>query len=127
MALHEELMGIVYCGDKTELRFNMVTPFRTDLLPAPSQPEIDALSATSVSLRWYPGSADEADFYTVEYFRTDTGAMQSEDVQGTSHTIGRLEPFTEYVFRVYAINEAGRGDGSYETRITTTEFRTLIG
>ncbi|XP_072047990.1 pikachurin-like [Amphiura filiformis] len=81
-----------------------------DLLPSPSQPRIDAVTATSVSLGWQPGSPDFVDYYTVEYFRTDTGVMQSVDVyDSTTYTVERLEPFTDYVFRVYPVNRAGRG------------------
>ena len=77
-----------------------------------------------MSLRWQAGSPDPVDYYIVEYFRTDTGIMQSVDVyDSTAYTVERLEPFTDYVFRVYPVNGAGRGDSSRETRIATTEFR----
>lgn len=71
-------------------------------------------TATSVTLTWDSGNADPISYYVIQYkSKAGEGTFQEVDgVATTRYSIGGLSPFSEYVFRVIAVNNIGRGPSS---------------
>ncbi|XP_069498514.1 receptor-type tyrosine-protein phosphatase F isoform X3 [Ambystoma mexicanum] len=82
------------------------------------KPPTDALvtetTATSVTLTWDSGNPDPVSYYVIQYKpRSWDGAFQEVDgVATTRYSIGGLSPFSEYEFRIIAVNNIGRGPPS---------------
>ncbi|XP_038616594.1 receptor-type tyrosine-protein phosphatase F isoform X9 [Tachyglossus aculeatus] len=80
----------------------------------PSEPLVTETTATSVTLTWDSGNADPISYYVIQYKpRSWDGQFQEIDgVATTRYSIGGLSPFSEYEFRVLAVNNIGRGPPS---------------
>ncbi|XP_069843552.1 receptor-type tyrosine-protein phosphatase F isoform X11 [Dipodomys merriami] len=91
------------------------------------KPPIDLLvtetTATSVTLTWDSGNAEPVSYYGIQYRAAGTeGPFQEVDgVATTRYSIGGLSPFSEYAFRVLAVNSIGRGPPSESVRARTGE------
>ncbi|XP_055077017.1 receptor-type tyrosine-protein phosphatase S-like [Periophthalmus magnuspinnatus] len=67
-------------------------------------------TATSVTLSWDSGNPDPILYYVIQYkARGSEGFQEVEGVASTRYSIGGLSPFSEYDFRVMAVNSVGRG------------------
>nr|XP_020476570.1 receptor-type tyrosine-protein phosphatase F isoform X1 [Monopterus albus]XP_020476571.1 receptor-type tyrosine-protein phosphatase F isoform X1 [Monopterus albus] len=77
-------------------------------------------TATSVTLTWDSGNPEPVSYYVIQYCAklSDTGFQEVDGVATTRYSIGGLSPFSEYEFRVMAVNNVGRGppSGIVETR-----------
>ncbi|TRZ02637.1 hypothetical protein DNTS_000622 [Danionella cerebrum] len=77
-------------------------------------------TATSVTLTWDSGNPEPVSYYVIQYRAkiSDNGFQEVDGVASTRYSIGGLSPFSEYEFRVMAVNNIGRGpsSGSVETR-----------
>nr|XP_056723657.1 receptor-type tyrosine-protein phosphatase F isoform X2 [Euleptes europaea] len=80
-------------------------------------------TATSVTLTWDSGNADPISYYVIQYkSKTWEGTFQEVDgVATTRYSIGGLSPFSEYEFRVIAVNNIGRGPPSELVEARTGE------
>ncbi|XP_060087643.1 receptor-type tyrosine-protein phosphatase F isoform X11 [Heteronotia binoei] len=80
-------------------------------------------TATSVTLTWDSGNADPISYYVIQYKpKTWEGTFQEVDgVATTRYSIGGLSPFSEYEFRVIAVNNIGRGPPSELVEARTGE------
>ncbi|XP_073089879.1 receptor-type tyrosine-protein phosphatase F isoform X6 [Manis javanica] len=91
------------------------------------KPPIDLVvtetTATSVTLTWDSGNSEPVSYYGIQYHAAGTeGAFQEVDgVATTRYSIGGLSPFSEYAFRVLAVNSIGRGPPSEAVRARTGE------
>lgn len=67
-------------------------------------------TATSVTLTWDSGNADPISYYVIQYKpKSLEGTFQEVDgVATTRYSIGGLSPFSEYEFRIIAVNNIGR-------------------
>ncbi|XP_074122275.1 receptor-type tyrosine-protein phosphatase F isoform X6 [Sminthopsis crassicaudata] len=71
-------------------------------------------TATSVTLTWDSGNAEPVSYYGIQYRPTagDSTFQEVDGVATTRYSIGGLSPFSEYEFRVLAVNNIGRGPPS---------------
>ncbi|KAM4641072.1 receptor-type tyrosine-protein phosphatase F isoform 3-T4 [Discoglossus pictus] len=82
------------------------------------KPPTDAIvtetTATSVTLTWDSGNSEPVSFYVIQYKPlSGEGSFQEVDgVATTRYSIGGLSPFSEYEFRIIAVNNIGRGPPS---------------
>ncbi|XP_023114376.1 receptor-type tyrosine-protein phosphatase F isoform X16 [Herpailurus yagouaroundi] len=91
------------------------------------KPPIDLVvtetTATSVTLTWDSGNSEPVSYYGIQYRAAGAeGPFQEVDgVATTRYSIGGLSPFSEYAFRVLAVNSIGRGPPSEAVRARTGE------
>ncbi|KAF6110979.1 protein tyrosine phosphatase receptor type F [Phyllostomus discolor] len=91
------------------------------------KPPIDLVvtetTATSVTLTWDSGNSEPVSYYGIQYRASGTeGPFQEVDgVATTRYSIGGLSPFSEYIFRVLAVNSIGQGPPSEVVRARTGE------
>ncbi|XP_044298723.1 receptor-type tyrosine-protein phosphatase F isoform X3 [Varanus komodoensis] len=76
----------------------------------PTEPLVTETTATSVTLTWDSGNAEPISYYVIQYKpKTLEGTFQEVDgVATTRYSIGGLSPFSEYEFRIIAVNNIGR-------------------
>ncbi|XP_016521996.1 receptor-type tyrosine-protein phosphatase F-like isoform X3 [Poecilia formosa] len=80
-------------------------------------------TATSVTLTWKSGNAEPVSYYLVQY-RSKTSGNGFQEIDGVAssrYSIGGLNPFSDYEFRVLASNSVGRGPPSSIVKIRTGE------
>ncbi|XP_021105541.1 receptor-type tyrosine-protein phosphatase F isoform X14 [Heterocephalus glaber] len=91
------------------------------------KPPIDLIvtetTATSVTLTWDSGNSEPVSYYGIQYRAagTESPFQEVDGVATTRYSIGGLSPFSEYVFRVLAVNSIGRGPPSEVVRAHTGE------
>ncbi|XP_053738734.1 receptor-type tyrosine-protein phosphatase F isoform X13 [Synchiropus splendidus] len=80
-------------------------------------------TATSVTLTWDSGNPEPVAYYMIQYRPkvSDNGFQEVEGVATTRYSIGGLSPFSEYEFRVMAVNNIGRGPPSDPVETRTGE------
>ncbi|XP_020011964.1 receptor-type tyrosine-protein phosphatase F isoform X17 [Castor canadensis] len=89
----------------------------------PTDLVVTETTATSVTLTWDSGNSEPVSYYGIQYRAAGTeGPYQEVDgVATTRYSIGGLSPFSEYAFRVLAVNSIGRGPPSEAVRARTGE------
>ncbi|XP_019357004.1 PREDICTED: receptor-type tyrosine-protein phosphatase F isoform X7 [Gavialis gangeticus] len=89
----------------------------------PSDLLVTETTATSVTLTWDSGNSEPILFYVIQYKpQSWEGPFQEVDgVATTRYSIGGLSPFSEYEFRVLAVNNIGRGPPSELVEARTGE------
>ncbi|XP_066857402.1 receptor-type tyrosine-protein phosphatase F isoform X10 [Anser cygnoides] len=89
----------------------------------PTEPLVTETTATSVTLTWDSGNSDPISYYVIQYkSKSLEGQFQEVDgVATTRYSIGGLSPFSEYEFRVIAVNNIGRGPPSELVEARTGE------
>uniref|UniRef100_A0A8C5NH59 Receptor-type tyrosine-protein phosphatase F n=1 Tax=Gouania willdenowi TaxID=441366 RepID=A0A8C5NH59_GOUWI len=80
-------------------------------------------TATSVTLTWDSGNPEPVSYYMIQYKAksSDNGFQEVEGVATTRYSIGGLSPYSEYEFRVMAVNNIGRGPPSDAVETRTGE------
>uniref|UniRef100_A0A8C3B0S3 Receptor-type tyrosine-protein phosphatase F n=1 Tax=Cyclopterus lumpus TaxID=8103 RepID=A0A8C3B0S3_CYCLU len=80
-------------------------------------------TATSVTLTWDSGNPEPVSYYMIQYRAksSDNGFQEVEGVATTRYSIGGLSPYSEYEFRVMAVNNIGRGPQSDPVETRTGE------
>uniref|UniRef100_A0A673BCV3 Receptor-type tyrosine-protein phosphatase F n=1 Tax=Sphaeramia orbicularis TaxID=375764 RepID=A0A673BCV3_9TELE len=80
-------------------------------------------TATSVTLTWDSGNPEPVSYYMIQYKAktSDNGFQEVEGVATTRYSIGGLSPYSEYEFRVMAVNNIGRGPPSDPVETRTGE------
>ncbi|XP_041417366.1 receptor-type tyrosine-protein phosphatase F isoform X13 [Xenopus laevis] len=82
------------------------------------KPPLDAMvtetTATSVTLTWDSGNPDPVSYYVIQYKpkASESPFQEVDGVATTRYSIGGLSPFSEYEFRIIAVNNIGRGPPS---------------
>ncbi|XP_038649924.1 receptor-type tyrosine-protein phosphatase F-like isoform X16 [Scyliorhinus canicula] len=86
----------------------------------PTMTSVTETTATSVTLTWESGNIEMIPYYVIQYKpKSSDGTFQEVDgVATTRYSIGGLSPYSEYEFRIFAVNNIGRGPPSeiVETR-----------
>ncbi|XP_072430632.1 protein tyrosine phosphatase receptor type Fa isoform X18 [Chiloscyllium punctatum] len=86
----------------------------------PTMTSVTETTATSVTLTWESGNMELIPYYVIQYKpKSSDGPFQEVDgVATTRYSIGGLSPYSEYEFRIIAVNNIGRGPPSelVETR-----------
>jgi fibronectin type 3 domain-containing protein len=105
--------GTVYVGTTTSLVAYGLLSVPTTPPDAPSNLTATAVSSTQVNLTWQNNADNQNGFYIEE----STDGMNftqvaTVSVNATSYTVGHLQPFTVYTFRVRAFNSVGNSDYS---------------
>ncbi|XP_016370833.1 receptor-type tyrosine-protein phosphatase F isoform X10 [Sinocyclocheilus rhinocerous] len=80
-------------------------------------------TATSVTLTWDSGNPEPVSYYIIQYRAksSDTNFQEVDGVATTRYSIGGLSPYSEYEFRVMAVNNIGRGPPSDPVETRTGE------
>uniref|UniRef100_A0AAQ4R7Z4 Receptor-type tyrosine-protein phosphatase F n=1 Tax=Gasterosteus aculeatus aculeatus TaxID=481459 RepID=A0AAQ4R7Z4_GASAC len=82
-------------------------------------------TATSVTLTWDSGNPEPVSYYMIQYkSKSPERADFFQEVEGvatTRYSIGGLSPYSEYEFRVMAVNNIGRGPHSDPVETRTGE------
>ncbi|CAM5136593.1 unnamed protein product [Eretmochelys imbricata] len=89
----------------------------------PTEPLVTETTATSVTLTWDSGNSDPISYYVIQY-KPKSWEGQFQEVDGvatTRYSIGGLSPFSEYEFRIIAVNNIGRGPPSELVEARTGE------
>ncbi|XP_066512490.1 receptor-type tyrosine-protein phosphatase F isoform X5 [Hoplias malabaricus] len=89
----------------------------------PSSLAVTETTATSVTLTWDSGNPEPVSYYMIQYRSkaTDNVFQEVDGVATTRYSIGGLSPFSEYEFRVMAVNNIGRGPPSDPVETRTGE------
>ncbi|XP_041847348.1 receptor-type tyrosine-protein phosphatase F isoform X5 [Melanotaenia boesemani] len=89
----------------------------------PTSVTVTETTATSVTLTWDSGNPDQVSYYMIQYRAksSDNGYQEVERVATTRYSIGGLSPYSEYEFRVMAVNNIGRGPPSDPVETRTGE------
>ncbi|XP_041791187.1 protein tyrosine phosphatase receptor type Fa isoform X2 [Chelmon rostratus] len=92
----------------------------------PKQPTsliVTETTATSVTLTWDSGNPEPVSYYIIQYRAklSENGFQEVDGVATTRYSIGGLSPFSEYEFRVMAVNNVGRGPPSITVDTRTSE------
>ncbi|XP_076838007.1 receptor-type tyrosine-protein phosphatase F isoform X2 [Brachyhypopomus gauderio] len=77
----------------------------------PTSLTVTETTATSVTLTWDSGNPEPVSYYMIQYRAkaSDGGFQEVDGVATTRYSIGGLSPYSEYEFRVMAVNNIGRG------------------
>lgn len=97
--------------------------FLTALPKQPTSLIVTETTATSVTLTWDSGNPEPVSYYVIQYRSklSDNGFQEVDGVATTRYSIGGLSPFSEYDFRVMAVNNVGRGPPSSNVDTRTSE------
>ncbi|XP_056893125.1 protein tyrosine phosphatase receptor type Fa isoform X3 [Takifugu flavidus] len=92
----------------------------------PKQPTsltVTETTATSVTLTWDSGNPEPVSYYIIQYRSklSENGFQEVDGVATTRYSIGGLSPFSQYEFRVMAVNNVGRGPSSSVVDTRTSE------
>ncbi|KAI4899272.1 hypothetical protein NFI96_029758, partial [Prochilodus magdalenae] len=89
----------------------------------PTSLTVTETTATSVTLTWDSGNPEPVSYYMIQYRckATDNSFQEVDGVATTRYSIGGLSPYSEYEFRVMAVNNIGRGPPSDPVETRTGE------
>ncbi|XP_077981464.1 receptor-type tyrosine-protein phosphatase delta-like [Glandiceps talaboti] len=90
----------------------------------PTKPQTADITATSVRLMWTSGNVDAVLSYVLHYKLTRSTGSYTEisDITSMTYTVENLLPYSEYEFRVSAVNNIGQGSSSEGVIATTGEM-----
>ncbi|XP_010789497.1 receptor-type tyrosine-protein phosphatase delta isoform X21 [Notothenia coriiceps] len=90
---------------------------------APGVPVVTERTATSITLTWDSGNPEPVSFYIIQHkskYSEDT-YKEIDGVATTRYSVGGLSPYSDYEFRVVAVNNIGRGPPSDSIEAKTAE------
>ncbi|XP_028829920.1 receptor-type tyrosine-protein phosphatase delta isoform X21 [Denticeps clupeoides] len=89
----------------------------------PGTPVVTERTATSITLTWDSGNPDPVTYYIIQHKAkySEDGYKEIDGVATTRYSVGGLSPYSEYEFRVVAVNNIGRGPASEHTEARTAE------
>eukprot|EP00058_Branchiostoma_floridae_P015952 XP_002601440.1 hypothetical protein BRAFLDRAFT_281312 [Branchiostoma floridae] len=90
----------------------------------PDQPTVKQMTDSSVTLEWTDGENREPMLsYVVQWkvFASTVDYDEAREVTSRRYTVQGLQPYTEYEFRVSAVNNIGQGAPSEPRQATTGE------
>ncbi|XP_061096134.1 protein tyrosine phosphatase receptor type Fa isoform X4 [Conger conger] len=89
----------------------------------PASLTVTETTPTSVTLTWDSGNPEPVSYYVIQYKAkaSENGFQEVDGVATTRYSIGGLSPYSEYTFRVMAVNNIGRGPPSDHVDARTAE------
>ncbi|XP_072373311.1 receptor-type tyrosine-protein phosphatase delta-like isoform X22 [Scyliorhinus torazame] len=89
----------------------------------PGTPVVTETTATSVTLTWDSGNPEPVAHYIVQHKPkySDTPFQEIDGVATTRYSVGGLSPYSDYEFRVIAVNNIGQGPPSEPVETRTGE------
>ncbi|XP_036372811.1 receptor-type tyrosine-protein phosphatase delta-like isoform X3 [Megalops cyprinoides] len=90
---------------------------------APGVPVVTERTATSITLTWDSGNPEPVSYYIIQHkskFSEDS-YKEIDGVATTRYSVGGLSPYSDYQFRVVAVNNIGRGPASEIIEARTAE------
>ncbi|XP_029107834.1 receptor-type tyrosine-protein phosphatase delta isoform X16 [Scleropages formosus] len=90
---------------------------------APGTPVVTERTATSITLTWDSGNPEPVSYYVIQHkskLSEDT-YKEIDGVATTRYSVGGLSPYSDYEFRVVAVNNIGRGPPSEAIEARTAE------
>ncbi|XP_051785968.1 receptor-type tyrosine-protein phosphatase delta isoform X19 [Erpetoichthys calabaricus] len=89
----------------------------------PGTPVVTESTATSITLTWDSGNPEPVSYYIIQHKAklSEEGYKEIDGVATTRYSVGGLSPYSEYEFRVVAVNNIGRGPPSEPVETRTAE------
>ncbi|XP_051928467.1 receptor-type tyrosine-protein phosphatase delta-like isoform X30 [Hippocampus zosterae] len=89
----------------------------------PGIPVVTERTATSITLTWDSGNPEPVSYYIVQHKSKYSEDLYKEidGVATTRYSVGGLSPYSDYEFRVVAVNNIGRGPPSESVEAKTAE------
>ncbi|XP_028999045.1 receptor-type tyrosine-protein phosphatase S-like isoform X24 [Betta splendens] len=90
---------------------------------APGVPVVTERTATSITLTWDSGNPEPVSYYIIQHKSkySDDSYKEIDGVATTRYSVGGLSPYSDYEFRVVAVNNIGRGPPSESIEAKTAE------
>ncbi|XP_069620910.1 receptor-type tyrosine-protein phosphatase delta isoform X31 [Ranitomeya imitator] len=89
----------------------------------PGTPVVTESTATSITLTWDSGNPEPVTYYIIQH-KPKSSEEQYKEIDGvatTRYSVAGLSPYSEYEFRVVAVNNIGRGPPSEPVTTRTSE------
>ncbi|XP_032902533.1 receptor-type tyrosine-protein phosphatase S-like isoform X29 [Amblyraja radiata] len=89
----------------------------------PGTPIVVETTATSVTLSWDSGNPDHINYYIIEYRPKSIDVLYQtiDGIQTLRYSIGGLSPYSDYEFKISAVNSIGQGPPSETVETRTGE------
>ncbi|XP_059210770.1 receptor-type tyrosine-protein phosphatase delta-like isoform X6 [Centropristis striata] len=90
---------------------------------APGIPVVTERTATSITLTWDSGNPEPVSYYIIQHKSkySEDAYKEIDGVATTRYSVGGLSPYSDYEFRVVAVNNIGRGPPSESIEAKTAE------
>ncbi|XP_030194623.1 receptor-type tyrosine-protein phosphatase delta isoform X28 [Gadus morhua] len=90
---------------------------------SPGVPVVTERTATSITLTWDSGNPEPVAYYIIQHKSKSSEDLYKEidGVATTRYSVGGLSPYSDYEFRVVAVNNIGRGPPSEAIEAKTAE------
>ncbi|XP_039525415.1 receptor-type tyrosine-protein phosphatase S isoform X28 [Pimephales promelas] len=89
----------------------------------PGVPQVTERTATSITLTWDSGNPEPVSYYIIQHKpkNSEDSYKEIDGVATTRYSVGGLSPYSDYQFRVVAVNNIGRGPPSEAIEAKTVE------
>ncbi|XP_069086248.1 receptor-type tyrosine-protein phosphatase delta isoform X13 [Pleurodeles waltl] len=89
----------------------------------PGTPVVTETTATSITLTWDSGNPEPVSYYIILHKPKNSEELYKEidGVATTRYSVAGLSPYSEYEFKVVAVNNIGRGPSSEPVMTRTSE------
>ncbi|XP_051757150.1 receptor-type tyrosine-protein phosphatase delta isoform X27 [Ctenopharyngodon idella] len=89
----------------------------------PGVPQVTERTATSITLTWDSGNPEPVSYYIIQHKpkNSEDSYKEIDGVATTRYSVGGLSPYSDYQFRVVAVNNIGRGPPSEAIEAKTAE------
>ncbi|XP_061620687.1 receptor-type tyrosine-protein phosphatase delta isoform X43 [Phyllopteryx taeniolatus] len=89
----------------------------------PGVPVVTERTATSITLTWDSGNPEPVSYYIIQHKSkySEDSYKEIDGVATTRYSVGGLSPYSDYEFRVVAVNNIGRGPPSDAVEAKTAE------
>ncbi|XP_061768710.1 receptor-type tyrosine-protein phosphatase S isoform X35 [Nerophis ophidion] len=89
----------------------------------PGTPVVTERTATSITLTWDSGNPEPVSYYIIQHKSkySEDSYKEIDGVATTRYSVGGLSPYSDYEFRVVAVNNIGRGPPSEGIEAKTAE------
>ncbi|XP_051988286.1 receptor-type tyrosine-protein phosphatase S-like isoform X2 [Xyrauchen texanus] len=89
----------------------------------PGVPQVTERTATSITLTWDSGNPEPVSYYIIQHKpkNSEDAYKEIDGVATTRYSVGGLSPYSDYEFRVVALNNIGRGPPSEAIEAKTAE------
>ncbi|XP_053086754.1 receptor-type tyrosine-protein phosphatase delta isoform X17 [Pangasianodon hypophthalmus] len=89
----------------------------------PGVPVVTERTATSITLTWDSGNPEPVSYYIIQHKSkySEDSYKEIDGVATTRYSVGGLSPYSDYEFRVVAVNNIGRGPPSEAIEAKTAE------
>ncbi|XP_060221745.1 receptor-type tyrosine-protein phosphatase delta isoform X23 [Meriones unguiculatus] len=89
----------------------------------PGTPVVTESTATSITLTWDSGNPDPVSYYIIQHKpkNSEEPYKEIDGIATTRYSVAGLSPYSDYEFRVVAVNNIGRGPASEPVLTQTSE------